>query len=237
MFSYERIQQFNPTELRIYQYVIQHADSVSYMSIRQLASAIHVSPTTILRFCYRLDCQGYQDFKDRLRHDRERELNRAPQADLAELQHYFARVNTTAFEVKLQPALQLLRASSTIIFYGIGSSGKLAEYGARLFTNQDKFAVALTDPYYPKQLTLPPEAVIFVLSESGEGTDLMALLTALQQQKLPVLSLTNRPTCTLAKLSTWNLTYNLTSVRINGNYNATSQVPVLFSLEALAKQL
>ena len=42
---------------------------------------------------------------------------------------------------------------------------------------------------------------------------------------------------TLARLSDWNFSYHLSTRRVNGGYNATSQVPVLFMIEALAKRI
>ena len=49
--------------------------------------------------------------------------------------------------------------------------------------------------------------------------------------------ITNSPLSTLAKLSDWNFSYNLNTKRINGGYNGTTQVPVIFVIEALAKRI
>ena len=37
------------------------------MSVRDLAKATHVSTATIVRFCQKLDCQGFVEFKTKLK--------------------------------------------------------------------------------------------------------------------------------------------------------------------------
>ena len=51
MFSYEQLEKYNETDVEIYRYVINNMDRVGYMSIRELAHELHVSTSTILRFC------------------------------------------------------------------------------------------------------------------------------------------------------------------------------------------
>ena len=58
-----------------------------------------------------------------------------------------------------------------------------------------------------------------------------------QQKDCCLLSITNSPLSTLAKMSNWNFSYNFEPYRINGKYNGTTQVPVLFIIEALAKRI
>jgi hypothetical protein len=38
-------------------------------------------------------------------------------------------------------------------------------------------------------------------------------------------------------MSDWNISYNMNMQRVNGGYNATSQVPVLFLIEVLARRI
>lgn len=71
MFTVEEIQSLNELELAVYEYVMQHKNAVSYMRIRELASEIHVSTTTVLRFCKKSEpneagLQFYDDLFDEL---------------------------------------------------------------------------------------------------------------------------------------------------------------------------
>lgn len=51
MFNYETVQSFNDLELIVYKYILSHKNEVKYMTIRELADAVHVSTSTIVRFC------------------------------------------------------------------------------------------------------------------------------------------------------------------------------------------
>jgi len=63
MFSYNKIQSLNELELSLYNYIMKNSEKVVYMRIRELAKEAHVSTTTILRFCKKLDCEGFTEFK------------------------------------------------------------------------------------------------------------------------------------------------------------------------------
>lgn len=62
MFSHAAIASLNNLEMLVYNYVIKNRDKVMYMTIRELAEAVGVSTTTVLRFCRKLKCEGYQNF-------------------------------------------------------------------------------------------------------------------------------------------------------------------------------
>ena len=58
MFSYETIQLFNDLELVIYNYIMKNSSQVQYMTIRELADAVHVSTSSIMRFCKKAGCRA-----------------------------------------------------------------------------------------------------------------------------------------------------------------------------------
>ena len=62
MFRYEVIQSLNNLELSLYEYIMKNSKKVIYMRIRELAEEAHVSTTTILRFCKKLNCEGFSEF-------------------------------------------------------------------------------------------------------------------------------------------------------------------------------
>lgn len=237
MFSYEEIQKYNETDIRIYKYIIANIDKIQYMTIRELAKELYVSTSTILRFCTKNNFDGYSEFKDALKRELTLQNNYPPMEDLQELSAFFARANSSAFEEKLLFAVDVIRKADLTIFIGIGSSGTLAKYGARYFSNMGHFAVGLEDALYPIESFHWKNTVVIAFSESGETEKLIEAINQFKQKKCCVLSITNSPLSTLAKLSDWNFSYNLNPKRINGGYNGTTQVPVLFIIEALAKRI
>ena len=67
MFTHIALSTLNGLELMVYNYVIKNKDKVMYMTIRELADAADVSTTTILRFCKKMNCSGYSEFRIRFK--------------------------------------------------------------------------------------------------------------------------------------------------------------------------
>ncbi len=87
MFSVEEIKSFNELELSIYNYVITNLQAVQYMKIRELAENTHVSTTSILRFCKKLNCDGYSEFRVYIKEYNKRNRKKRS-VDCSELIHF-----------------------------------------------------------------------------------------------------------------------------------------------------
>lgn len=237
MFPYDIIQKLNGTEITTYKYIMANQEKIPFMTIRELASELHVSTSTILRFCHKVNCNNYSDFKNKLRDNIKEVSNIAPQSDLQELIHYFQGTNTSAFEAKISQGAEIIRSAEMVVFVGLGSSGTLARYGSRYFSNLGKFSIGLEDPYYPVMDIEKRKAVLIVLSVTGETKGIVDFIKDFQAYNSKILSITNEPNSTISKMSDWNISYNMNMQRVNGGYNATSQVPVIFLIEALARRI
>lgn len=237
MFLYDRIQQYSDTDMAIYRYITAHLEQVPYMTIRELAGQVHASPAAILRFCEKNGYEGYARLKEALRQETAACQAAPPLPELKELSDFFQRANSSAFEAKLLPAVEALRRARLVVFLGMGSSGTLARYGARFFSNMGKFSVGLEDTYYPLETFDGRNTAVIVLSESGETREVVERTQQFQRKGCFVLSITNSVHSTLAKMADWNFSYHVQRQRINGGYNGTTQVPVLFVIESLAKRL
>ena len=67
MFTHHTLATLNALELQVYNYVIKNRDKVMYMTIRELSDAVQVSTTTVLRFCRKMHCDGYSEFRIRFK--------------------------------------------------------------------------------------------------------------------------------------------------------------------------
>ncbi|ATM69557.1 MurR/RpiR family transcriptional regulator [Klebsiella pneumoniae] len=126
MFSHAAVASLNNLEMMVYHYVIKNRDKVMYMTIRELAEAAGVSTTTVLRFCRKLQCEGYSEF--RVRFKLYLEQNEPQQANIgaSEIMSFFKSVNNDEFDELLEQAVDIILASERIIFVGAGTSGALA---------------------------------------------------------------------------------------------------------------
>ena len=237
MFSHSAIASLNNLEMMVYNYVIKNRDKVMYMTIRELADAVGVSTTTILRFCRKLNCDGYSEF--RVRFKLYLEQNEPQQANFgaSEIISFFKSVNNEEFDALLDKAVDIILSSERIIFVGAGTSGSLAKYGARFFSNIGKFSNHIDDPYFPVSNDMAKNALAIVLSVSGETEEFLRFASQFSLHHCKVLSVTSHEHSRLAKLADFNLSWHVPQTRIGGVYDITTQIPVIYILESLGRKL
>ncbi|MCP8967753.1 MurR/RpiR family transcriptional regulator [Ectobacillus ponti] len=236
MFSRDIIASFNELETSIYSYICQNGDKVAYMRIRELADATHVSTATILRFCKKLHCDGFSEFKVKLKMhlgEGEKEKIRSARHSVME---FFERTLQGGIEEKIDEAASLIAEADSVLFIGIGSSGILAEYGARYFSSLGKFSAYIKDFSFPLHAKLRDNSVTIALSVSGENPFTVTHLHQLKQEGSKIISITNDKLCTVAKISDIHIPYFVTEEFL-GQTNITTQVPVVYILEAMAREI
>jgi DNA-binding MurR/RpiR family transcriptional regulator len=224
MFSHSAVASLNNLEMMVYNYVIKNRDKVTYMTIRELADAAGVSTTTILRFCRKLNCEGYSEF--RVRFKLYLEQNEPQQANFgaSEIISFFKSVNNEEFDALLDDAVDIILSSERIIFVGAGTSGSLAKYGARFFSNIGKFSNHIDDPYFPVTNDMAKNALAIVLSVSVKRKR-SCVSPASSACITKVLSITSHEHSRLAKLADFNLSWHVPQTRIAGVYDITTQIP------------
>jgi DNA-binding MurR/RpiR family transcriptional regulator len=237
LFTHSAVASLNNLEMMVYHYVIKNSDKVMYMTIRELADAAGVSTTTVLRFCRKLNCDGYSEF--RVRYKLYLEQNEPPQANFGagEIISFFKSVNNDEFDTLLDQAVDIIFASERIIFVGAGTSGSLAKYGARFFSNIGKFSNHIDDPYFPVTNDMAKNALAIVLSVSGETEEILRFASQFSLHNCKVMTITSHEHSRLAKLADFNISWHAPQMRIAGVYDVTTQIPVIYILESLGRKL
>ena len=130
LFTPQQIKNLNELELLVYQYIIEHPNTVPFMRIRELAAEAHVSTTTVLHFCKKVGCDGYAQFKWKLKEQAgSAQGSRLPDT-LGELQNFLWKVGTPEYDAALDEAAGMIARAERVFLVGIGNSGSIAEYGA-----------------------------------------------------------------------------------------------------------
>jgi DNA-binding MurR/RpiR family transcriptional regulator len=236
MFNYEIIQSLNDLELMLYRYIMKNADKVVYMRIRELADEAHVSTTTILRFCKKVDCEGYSEFKIKLKmHIQKNEGNKIND-DTSIIIDFFKKLDNSELEKKLNTLCDLIKAANNVIFIGTGTSGILCKYAARYFSSIGRFAMYIDDPYFPRNYKMYEDSIIIAISVSGETVTVIDHISNLKRENSTIVSITNSENCTIAKISDLNISYYVQRERI-GISDITTQIPVLYIIESIGKRL
>lgn len=242
LFEYEQLRNLNERETMVCNYVTSYGAQVEEMSIRELADATGVSTTTIFRFCTKVGCEGFQELKFKLRQYREQDSDTAwciPQDGVQVLQFFQGMEKNEAMQKRLRQAAACVSKARGVYFIGVGSSASLAEYGARYFANLRLPAVSVVDPFYPKPVRNMTGDVLIALSVSGETEQIIYQSNDYRGAGASIISITNTGACRLASLSDINLNYYMPvfySPQYMGPHNLTTQLPVIYLLETIARQ-
>lgn len=236
MFNYKNMQKLNELEMSLYNYIIKNRDDVINMTIRELAGKAHVSTTTILRFCKKLDCDGFSEFKTKFKLSIEEEKLTNINNDINEVVNFLKYIEDIEKQNKLQEVFEKVRECENVIFIGSSTSGALARYGAKIFSSVGKFAIYIDDPYFPMSSQYYRNSIVFALSVSGENETIIEYISKFKSEGCPIVSITNREECTIAKISDYSLSYYVNEEKFANN-NITSQIPVVYILEKIARKL
>ena len=76
MFNQENVKLLTNTELKVYEYIVQHAQKVIRMSVREIASETHVSPATVTRTISKLGFENIWECKLHLKEMDNRKHNK-----------------------------------------------------------------------------------------------------------------------------------------------------------------
>lgn len=235
VFTSEQLAQFSELEYILYNYISANTDKVIFMRIRELADATHVSNTSILRFCRKLGCEGFSEFKVMLKLELEKNKKLKLSSDPQSITEFLERTINRGEETGIKQAARLIAKSDNVLFIGAGSSGILAEYGARYFSSLKKFSLHIKDPFFPFHGHFLKNSTAVVLSVSGKTPSILGQVHRLKEGGSTIISLTNQTDNPLSSMADFSLNYFVTPEYME-NANVTTQIPVIYYLESLAKE-
>ena len=234
--------ELNATDQAIYDYILSHLETIPYMSIRELSSAVPVSQTSIWRFCKKFQCSGYAGFKFELRNylKHRNVTNFGVHIDQTALINFMQRTLEPTLTEAISNAAALLKDKEIVIFIGAGSSKIIAEYGATFFSSLFNLSVMIPHPLLHPISQMQPintkKIGVIALSVSGENAKVINNLSYLSEIGIDSVSITNSANCPIARIATVNIPYYIAQQK-NETADITSQVPALFLLERLGNQV
>lgn len=210
-----RMQELNGSlssrEQRVADYILGNLETAAYQNQNEIAHATSVSEATVTRFCQRLGCDGFRDFRVRFAQSVAVTLPyfRASQVggeDGVRLDDVIDQVFGSAASVlalarnqlnagSLEAAVEMLASSRRIAFIGVGgSSSNLAAEGANRFFRLGIPCESQSDGYYQRMLasTLGEGDAVFAISASGGPQELIDSVGIACQYKARSVSLTQR---------------------------------------------
>lgn len=241
MLFLDKTPDLNDLEFDIYNHIMAHADSLQFMSVRDLADITHTSTASIMRFCKKFECSGFSEFKFRFKQYIESShgaLNNLTSMDEMMLINFLSNTAQPDFQSTLAKAVSALEDKELILFAGLGASKITAQYGAHYFSSLCAMSLVLEETmnypvnHFPKAIS--DKLAIVVCSVSGEATIIIEFLKRYNPSQVPIISITNSSKSTIARLSHVNFPYYINQERLEYS-DTTSQLPALYIIESLAK--
>ncbi|MGF0538111.1 MurR/RpiR family transcriptional regulator [Agrobacterium sp. ES01] len=192
-------------ETKLAHFALENVDFVVNSSIIDLAERAGVSPPTVTRFCRRLGCQGYSDFKvqlAKLAYVGLRYLKpEAPTATAEEVAHdIVSKAQNALFEVHRQLDLKAIETAASMLssaefIQAFGASGnsamivnelhnRLFRLGCRINASNDHGMNLMISA------AAQPGTVVFGSSFTGRDEGLVHCLELLRQQSIPTIVMT-----------------------------------------------
>lgn len=256
MLATRDLKYLNEIEMEIYRYAQNHLHLIPYMTIREFAAQVHSSPPSIMRFCRKLNYQGFAEFKHLCK--QELEQAQAPDFSLDDstllFRNFLAKVHTSSYQEKLKEAASFLGSFDRIICMGDEASGSIAYYAAMYFTASGINALYADKRYIQACRNFANDAYVLI-STSGESEQSIDLACKIRKSQGRYMTITSSAYSTLSKLSYCNLPYRnyyeyenhtLKSMKPTqrdahqdkGVEEALStQLPVVFLIETLASMI
>lgn len=201
---------FTASEKKLADYILSAQNSISRMSISELASACAVADATVSRFCRRLGYKGYPDFKIAIANASVGRLEDNPlsgeitqEDDLDTISRKLLNASVTAMNQTLEvlnlqavaQAAAILRSSTSVYCMGQGGSMLIAAEAAHLFSTISSKFRPVSDSHMQAMAAVlmePTDAVLF-FSYSGSTLAMLDTLKSVRERGAKVILVTRFP--------------------------------------------
>ena len=211
---------FSPTEQVIAKYILDNGESVSYMTIQDLAKETYSSNVTIIRLCKKLGCEGFKDFK--IRYIKELEsakdynyldmsrpfyMGEGPSKIMGAMQMVYAQTIQTVVNsvnvADLEKAANLMVNAKHVFVYGIGDSDvrgrsfinklvKLKVFAVNTMAQREEISISMNSS---------SDDVSLFISYSGIQPSFSECVKFLKKNHCPIITITAKDDTLLAKNS------------------------------------
>ncbi|QIK68914.1 MurR/RpiR family transcriptional regulator [Erysipelothrix sp. HDW6C] len=240
MFDDLNLETLSDIDLSIISYIINNPQVASLMRVRDLADAVHVSPSTIMRFIERTGFDSFAALKVEIKQHLLSDKHRINVSKVKEINHSEPMVFGDDFEKKIQELATRIANARITYCVGMGSSGIMADYLTRLLNSIGYMSMASKDAYLPvlwNTELFNNDNVLLVFSTSGETREIAQMMQTLAKRRPYTASITNHHHNTVAHNSDLNIPYYIPKDRLSFHVDLTSQIPVMYIIETIVRHL
>lgn len=238
------------SEKKIAEYVLKEPKKTLHYNVRELAKQSDSSQAAVIRFCKHLDFESFNNFKLRLARDvfenyderyipdLELESESSPatvkRGVIDRIQRSLVALEKTITSQALEKTVDTILKADTTVLFGIGASGivaydfmqKLVRLGQPVFYTQD------TDLQLTAASTIRPSDCAFIISYSGENSNMIEVVRQVRENNTTMISLTMDNENTIRSMADINLVVPA-SERIYRQGASTSRINQLAVIDML----
>ena len=233
---------FTSTELKLVSYIRTHPNII-FKTINEVIEESSVGYGTVIRFCKKIGCAGFQDFKIRFATE-----NSKDQAEIEEISYFekyrkqaIKQLNITSRNIDEETFLSMVERivnAQKIVVIGFGGSFPMAqEFTYRLLRmGFDSISLDADNHIQSYRVSLLSEKdMVFVFSFSGTTKEILETVRLAKKVKAQIVSFTNHVKSPLIALSDC---YMITSIRIPAlQAELGTRLPFYFLIEILTNYL
>lgn len=197
-----------PVERMVAEYILENKSEIPHLSIKNLAQLSKTSDASVLRFCKTLGYSGYRSFivsisaslgsMDEEKPDQYTDIQ--PGDDLSVIINNISLNNCKSIEDTLSVinradiarAVDVLRHSNRIVFFGIGASGLIAMDAEQKFSRINKNCRTCTDGHsqLAAAVLLEKGDVAIFISNSGNTVEILESLEIAKRNGASLIAIT-----------------------------------------------
>lgn len=239
---------FHRVEKRIADYILAHPDTVADKSMTEIAEALHIAPSSVIRFSKILGYEGYRDMRLAFAKHTSVKVNGTvfanieasdpPQVLIEKVFHQSieALQSTLSFLPvdAMTQAIDMMDRASKLLFIGVGSSAPLAQDIAYRLCRVGFPASAVTDPHMARIYAsmLSEDCAAVGISHTGRSVETVSAVEAAKGAGAKTISVTSFLHSPLTAVCDVNLTIvsSETAVLNEAISSRIAQIAVLDSL-------
>lgn len=233
-FTYSQVESLNETEAYVYNYVVKNTKKVLNESIRELANDTHVSTATVMRFCKKMGCEGFTEFKYRLKEHVEVQETKEEYVN-DQFDSFVEKVRSSDYLESIHRAATIIKQSDSILTLGIGTNSDFAKYTSRLLSYVGYYCYGVDGAAYPVQRVAEGhQGVIIAFYEELQRKLLFEEIYRYKNKNYMIIMLTNTNMGSMEHVCDEVIHISDGSVMLGKIH---SGIPMLYAIEKLAYEL
>ena len=229
---------FSPKEKLLATYILQNSSQLKNINIQDLAQLTNTSTSTITRFCQKIGCESFVDFKFMLHTSQDAQPVEAQSTIFKTVSSYYdlvlKRTVDLLDEKQIEQLIVNIQSAEHIMVYGLGSSGLTAKEIAMRLSRMGIKAQSETDSHQMiigSAITDARDLVIGI-SNSGETREVVNALDNAERNGAKTIAITSTKESSLHRVAGETLFVH-NSRFVNNEQFVNSQFPIYFLLDII----